>query len=67
MEENDASCGAWEWLNYKEALILEAKYPLLFCVCVCVCVCVVFLQICFDEIMHYIDRSIVECPIVDGD
>jgi hypothetical protein len=39
-----ASCGAWEWLNYKEALILEAKYPLLFCVCVCV----VFLQICFE-------------------
>ncbi len=29
-------CGAWEWLNYKEALILEAKYPLLFCLCVCV-------------------------------
>jgi hypothetical protein len=26
--------GAWEWLNYKEALILEAKYPLLFFVCV---------------------------------
>jgi hypothetical protein len=40
VEENDASCGAWEWLNYKEALILEAKYVL--------CVCVVFLQICFE-------------------
>jgi hypothetical protein len=32
MEENDASCGAWEWQDYKEALIFEAKYMLLFCV-----------------------------------
>jgi hypothetical protein len=32
MEENDASCGAWEWQDYKEALIFKAKYLLLFCV-----------------------------------
>jgi hypothetical protein len=25
MEENDASCGAWEWQDYKEALIFEAN------------------------------------------
>jgi hypothetical protein len=53
VEENDASCGAWEWLNYKEALILEAKYPLLFCVCVC------------SFFANLLSRE--ECPIVNGD